>query len=128
MIKRVNFTGRRRIPRNNVHIDVFDGTPRTFSSRIELEDTGLPDHAAVFLEAMCAGSYVIERFNCGIVGDLKPPRHVALNEIDGENVFFTLKVVDQTELGPAGIRSAPPAGSRSTCSCAIQRSTVARPG
>ncbi len=97
MIKRVNFTGRRRIPRNNVHIDVFDGTPRTFSSRIELKNTGLPDHAAVFLEAMCAGSSVIERFSCGIVSDLKPPRHVALNEIDGENVFFTLKVVDQTE-------------------------------
>lgn len=97
MIKRVNFTGRRRIPRDRVHIEVFDGKPRRFNATINLTDSELLPHAAVFLEAMCAGSNVVERFVCGEVGDLKPLQNRALEEVEGENVFFTLKVVDRTE-------------------------------
>jgi hypothetical protein len=97
MIKRVNFTGRRRIARDHVKIEVFDGQPRTFSATIDLKDTHLFPHAAVFLEAMCAGSNIIERFECGEVESLQPVQNRPLREIDGENVFFTLKVVDRTE-------------------------------
>jgi len=97
MIKRVNFTGRRRIPRDRIHIEVLDGNPRTFNATINLTETELLPHAAVFLEAMCAGSNTVERFAFGEVGDLKPIQNQALTEIEGENVFFTLKVVDRTE-------------------------------
>ena len=97
MIKRVNFTGRRRIPRDRVQIEVFDGNPRTFNATIDLKKIQLLPHAAVFLEAMCAGSNVIERIECGEVEKLQTVQNRPLNEIDGENVFFTLKVVDCTE-------------------------------
>ena len=38
MIKRVNFTGRRRIPRDRIDIEVHDGQPRTFDAKIDLEE------------------------------------------------------------------------------------------
>src|SRR5262245_5605835 len=97
MIKRVNFTGRRRIPRDRVDIVVYDGQPRTFDAAIDLDGFSFLQHAAVYLEATCAGSTVIKRFSFGEVGDIKPPRNRALVDLDGENVFYTLKVIDRTE-------------------------------
>ncbi len=97
MIKRVNFTGRRRIPRNRVDIEVYDGQPRTFDAKIDLDGISLLPRAAVYLEAMCAGSNVIERFGFGEVGAIVPPKDPRLLELEGENVFFALKVVDSTE-------------------------------
>ena len=97
MIKRVNFTGRRRISRDRVRIEVFDGQPRKFNATINLQEINLLPHAAVFLEAMCAGSTAIERFECGEVENLRLPQNQPLNVIEGEKVFFTLKVVDRTE-------------------------------
>jgi len=97
MIKRVNFTGRRRIPRDRIDISVYDGHPRTFDANIDLDGLPLLPHAAVFLEASCAGSTVVERFSFGEVGKIRPPHSRALKELEGVNVFFTLKVVDQTE-------------------------------
>ena len=96
-IKRVNFTGRRRIARNRVDIEVYDGQPRTFDATINLEGLSFLPHAAVYLEATCAGSTVIERFQFGEVGSVQPPPSRALAKLEGENVFFTLKVVDRTE-------------------------------
>ena len=97
MIKRVNFTGRTRISRDRVRIEVFDGQPRKFNATINLQEINLLPHAAVFLEAMCARSTVIERFECGEVENLRLPQNQPLNVIEGEKVFFTLKVVDRTE-------------------------------
>ncbi len=95
-IKRVNFTGRRRIARDRVDITVYDGQPRTFDATINLEGLSFLPQAAVYLEATCAGSTVIERFPFGEVGRVKQPPSHALAELEGENVF-TLKVVDCTE-------------------------------
>lgn len=97
MIKRVNFTGRRRIPRSRVDIEVYDGQPRTFDAAIDLKGISLLPHAAVYLEAMCAGSNVVERFCFGEVGNVVPPPDRRLQELEGENVFFALKIVDRTE-------------------------------
>jgi hypothetical protein len=97
VIKRVNFTGRRRIPRSLVDIEVFDGQPRKFDAQINLESIPFLPGAAVFLEATCAGSTVIERFPFGEVGNIQPPAERVLKDVEGENVFFTLKVVDQTK-------------------------------
>ena len=72
MIKRVNSTGRRRIPRERVSIEVFDGDPRTFDAVIDLADFEAPADAQVVLEAACAGSNTIPRFNWGTVGKLVP--------------------------------------------------------
>jgi len=97
MIKRVNFTGRRRIARDRADIEVFDGQPRSFQAALKLDDMGFPPAAAVVLEAMCAGSNTIERFEFGEVGEIRPPADRKLKELNSENVFFTLKVIDRTE-------------------------------
>jgi hypothetical protein len=97
MIKRLNFTGRKRISREHVQIEVYDGHPRPFSALITLDDTNLPQDAAVYLEATCAGSNVVQRFEFGTVGNIKPATPPKLTEIEGENVFFNLKVVDTSQ-------------------------------
>jgi hypothetical protein len=103
MIKRVNFTGRRRIPRAKVDIEVYDGTPRRFDATINLDGLQLLPEAAVFLEATSRGSTVIERFTFGEVGSIRPPKERLLKEVEGENIFFTLKVVDLTDRRLLGI-------------------------
>jgi hypothetical protein len=97
MIVRVNSTERKRIPRSAVKVEVHDGQPRTFDATIDLKKTGLPSEAAVFLEAMCAGSNEVRRFSFGRVGRIAPPDDRRLVGMDGERVFFTLKVVDRSE-------------------------------
>ncbi len=97
MIKRVNFTKRRRIPRDRVQIELLPGLPRRFTASLNLDGLSLSRSSAIFLEAMCAGSPVIERFPCGEVRQPLTLREKPLGEIEGENVFFTLKVVDRAE-------------------------------
>lgn len=97
MIKRLNFTGRRRIPKQRVKIQLRAGPPRTFDAAIDLQGLQFLPHAAVYLEATCAGSARVQRFDFGEVGHIRPPVDRALHQLEGENVFFTLKVVDRTE-------------------------------
>ncbi len=97
MIKRVNSTGRRRIPQQNIQIEVADGDPRTFTAVIDLADFAAPAEAEVVLEAACAGSSTIPRFQWGTVGNLKEPDDRLLRGLAGEHVFFTLKVIDKTD-------------------------------
>ena len=97
MIKRINSLGRKRIARDCVAISVQDGQPRRFSASIELSETGWPQDAIVVMEAMCAGSPVVKRFGCGTVGSLSLPRDILLDGITGQNVFFSLKVIDHSE-------------------------------
>lgn len=97
MIKRVNFTGRRRIPLDRVTIEVHDGKPRRFDANIDLNDLGLLPHAAVVLEAMCAGNSTVSRFDFGTVESIAPPSERLLHDLNGEHVFFNLKVIDRTE-------------------------------
>lgn len=97
MIKRVNFTNRRRIARDRVRIELLPGLPRRFNATLSLDGLSFSQSSAIFLEAMCAGSPVIERFPCGDVGHPRMLREQTLGEIEGKNVFFTLKVVDRAE-------------------------------
>ncbi len=118
MIKRVNSTGRRRVPQDCVSIEVFDGDPRTFNAQFDFTNTDLPAEAEVVLEAVCAGSSMIPRFQWGTIGNLVPAANRQLRGLFGENIYFTVKVIDRTErfgriLGLAeGIR--PIRGGKST--------------
>ena len=123
MIKRVNFTGRKRIAKNRVQLEVDGGPPRRFTARFDLTDTKFPAEAAVVLEAMSAGSNVVERIECGSFGTLQPTLSRTLRDVEGENIFFNLKVIDRTErtgrilgiaerLRPENVGPAVPAGRR----------------
>lgn len=97
MIKRVNSTGRKRIPRERIRIAVLDGDPRTFQADLDLDELNMPADAAVVLEATCAGSNVIPRFEWGTVGQLQPAKDCRLRGLAGRNVFFSVKVIDRTD-------------------------------
>lgn len=97
MIKRVNSTGRKRVPRERIMIEVFDGEPRTFDASIDLTDLDAPQDAQVVLEATCAGSNTIPRFDWGTVGNLQPAANRQLAGLSGRNVFFSLKIIDRSE-------------------------------
>jgi hypothetical protein len=97
MIQRINSLGRKRIPQACVVIEVFDGDPRTFDAEIDLSNYNLPAEAFVVIEATSAGLSTVQRFECGQIGKLVLPRNSRLDQLTGQNVFFSLKVIDRSE-------------------------------
>jgi len=98
VIKRVNSTGRKRIASEHVRIIVHDDTsPRTFDAEIDLSDFSAPSDAVVVIEAMCARSNVVSRFEWGSVGELVPPLRRDLTGLTGKSIFFSLKVIDRSQ-------------------------------
>ncbi len=97
MIRKFNYTERRRIPRGRVRITLHrDGEELSFDPRIDLDGIDLPSEARVYLEAWYRTSLM--RFACGTAGDLRIPRDRRLNEIESRNVVhFRLKVVDESD-------------------------------
>src|SRR5207245_4335473 len=76
-IRRINFTGRKRIVRQDAQIFVrpdSDGV-LTFDATINLTDYGLPDDAHVFVEAYRLETFM--RFPHGTVAAPQPPRGAA---------------------------------------------------
>ncbi|MDD3586071.1 MAG: hypothetical protein PHQ75_02710 [Thermoguttaceae bacterium] len=96
IIKRVNSTGRQRITKDHVFIEIINGEPRTFLVKLQLDNYHFPANASVVLDLFSAGSVLSTRFHCGTVGQLNSLGG-SLEGIDAEKVYFTLKVIDQTE-------------------------------
>jgi hypothetical protein len=96
MIKRVNFTDRRKITRDSVTVEIQPGRPRQFTAEIRLEDGVFPSNSKVYLEATSAGSAVVQRYRFGSVGAMRAEDALALTAVEGRHVFFTLKVVDDS--------------------------------
>lgn len=99
MIRRLNYTGRKNIPRTKFHITVLN-TPggREFEATLRLADTGLPADALVFIEAYHKSDYM--RFDFGTVGSLRPPADRRLSVFyDGARLLFRIKVVSVGETG-----------------------------
>ncbi|TVP98083.1 MAG: hypothetical protein EA381_13270 [Planctomycetaceae bacterium] len=97
MIKRVNSTGRRRIGKDHVQIELHEGPPRRFDAEVQVSGFDNHPEAAVVLEATCAGSNQVCRFEWGSVGNLRPTENRLMPGLDGANVYFTLKVIDRSE-------------------------------
>ncbi|EMI22087.1 hypothetical protein RMSM_00986 [Rhodopirellula maiorica SM1] len=97
MIKRFNSLGRKRVPRECVTIEVEDGDPRRFSAHIDFGSHNWDSNGTVVLEATCAGSSLVQRFDCGTVGQLKQPAGLPLSDLHGQNVFFSLKIIDTSQ-------------------------------
>ena len=96
MIKRVNSLGRKRVARSCIEISVQDGDPRTFNATIDLGESFWAPEAAVVLEATCAGSSHVQRYDCGTAGSIHQPRNLELDGLHGQNVFFSLKLIDRS--------------------------------
>lgn len=96
--KRINSTGRKRIPREKIEIRMLPGSggePLRASLAVDLTGQTFPADAAISLEAYrrAAGSM---RFDCGTIGSPKIPPVITLDQIDTSGTIqFRLKVADK---------------------------------
>ncbi len=104
MIRRFNYTGRRKIPRSGVKIRVMEnGGRRRFDAEFELEGLRLPKEARLFVEAYHRAAY--RRFPFGTVENPSPPTERWLDGIPVRSPLFRVKVV-QVQDGVARILAA----------------------
>jgi len=97
MIRKLNFTGRKKIPRSRVPVTLFnvDKHPLSFDVQFELSDLNLSPEALIFVEAYKRTSYM--RFSFGTIGKFTIPSNRSLVDIEpGVIPLFRVKVVDET--------------------------------
>lgn len=94
--RRINFTGRKRIQRECIEIEMLElllDEPLRVKASIDLHTQEFPETASVVLEAYRRSSSM--RFEFGTIGTMTVPEILVLSEIDrGGSVLFRLKVVD----------------------------------
>jgi hypothetical protein len=98
VIRRLNFTGRRRIARSQVLVRLIPGARGiwSFDAKFALDEFAFPPESSVFVEAYNATSYM--RFNFGTIGHPVTPDERDLTEITESPLpKFRLKVVDRSE-------------------------------
>jgi hypothetical protein len=107
MIRRFNYTGRKKISRDRVSIALSGiGGERKFSMSLNLENLKFPDNARVYVDANYKGIY--QRFDFGNVTEITTPSDTLLSELpETELVFFDVLVIDESNetgliLGKAG--------------------------
>lgn len=95
MIRQFNYTNRKRIPRDKVHVLLKDQgeKPPSFDATVNLADLKLPEPARIYVEAYYRDAFM--RFDFGTVGNVKSEDDRTLSEIDNrEAIYFRVKVVD----------------------------------
>jgi hypothetical protein len=96
-MKRFNYTGRKKIKRSNVRIDLLRNEygNRYFNVALNLDDIELPTSAFVYLEAYHRSGY--QRYDFGTVGNRKIPINRKLDTFSETAIpLFRVKVVDKT--------------------------------
>jgi hypothetical protein len=97
MIRKFNYTGRKKIKRNAIQIDLLRGENgrRRFNVRLRLDDPTLPGSARVYVEAYHRSGY--QRFDFGTIDHRKIPPDRSLHRFSNSAVpLFRVKVVDKT--------------------------------
>lgn len=102
MIRKFNYTGRRRIHRRNVGLGLRQGRTSMewqLSAEFRLDEYAFPEDAEVYLEAYRQTYY--QRLSVGRVGQLQDVKGLPLTGIDDvEDLLFRVKVVGRAEKGP----------------------------
>jgi hypothetical protein len=94
--RRINFTDRKGIPLDRVSLNLLehDGG-RTFDVKLDLDELGLPQHAAIYVEAYHKTDYM--RYSFGMVGRFSRPESTDLGSLGRiENLHFRVKIVDES--------------------------------
>lgn len=103
MIRRLNYTGRRRIRREDAKVSLHEGS--TFSLALNLDRYRLPEKSRIFIEAYRPATSSYKRFDWGTIQEPKPAPYRGLSEFGGSNGFlFRVKVVDSSERQPEPAR------------------------
>ncbi len=95
MIRRFNYTGRVKIPRNRVDISLFkDNEGKYFKANINLDGLDLPADAKIYIEPNYKGVY--QRFYFGTVSKFQEPENTKLSELpETEMAYFDISIVDE---------------------------------
>lgn len=94
MLRKLNFTERVKLPRNQVRVTLRrepDGV-LAFDPALSFDGITAPANARVYIEAYHRTSFM--RFDCGSVGAVSIPSDRRLTDIDGSSVRFRIKIVD----------------------------------
>ena len=97
MIRKFNYTGRKKIKRAYVRLDLLrnEHGNRYFNAALNLDDIELPTSAHVYLEAYHRSGY--QRYDFGTVGSRKIPTNRKLDTFSESAIpLFRVKVVDKT--------------------------------
>ncbi len=97
MIRKINFTGRRKIRRTRVRVDILrdEAGRRYFELRLDLSDLRLPPNARVYAEAYHRTGY--QRFDFGSCANVQSPPERCLDRFSDAIIpLFRVKVVDRT--------------------------------
>lgn len=98
MRRRFNYTGRKRIRRSSVVIDLRreGGEHPSFSASLDLEGLSLPSDSRVYVEAYHRTEY--QRYDFGTLEDIRPREETTLERTAYvENLKFRVLVVDETD-------------------------------
>ena len=101
MIRRVK--ERKTIATSFIGIEIIEETPRRFKMGLKTNKSGFPRFpktAKVVLDATCAGSEDVQRFEFGTIGRIVPKQELCFKDKLAEkdrNIIFTLKIIDTSE-------------------------------
>ena len=100
MIRKFNYTGRKRIARTRISITLVnnpDGPP-SFDAEFDLDGVNVPSHGHIFVEAHRRAYF--KRFPFGTVAHIQAPRNRYLEDLDPKAlVMFRVKIVDVLHRG-----------------------------
>jgi len=97
VIRKFNYTGRKKIKRPDVRIDLLRNKngDRYFNAYLNLDDIDIPTNAHVYLEAYHRSGY--QRYDYGTVGGRKIPVNRSLSNFSESAMpLFRVKIVDKT--------------------------------
>jgi len=103
MIKRCNYTGRKKITRKHAKISIRENanTSATINADLSLDEYQFPPQARVFVEAYRQTSW--QRFDFGTVRRVASPDNTSLSEFAStDGVKFRVKVVEPSTDGLIG--------------------------
>lgn len=97
LTRKLNFTGRKKIPKSQISIGIRQGEDnvKSFTAELNLNDLNLPPNAEVYIEAYRRHAYM--RFPFGTVENIIIPENRSLSGFNpGETPRFRVKVVDRS--------------------------------
>lgn len=98
MLRRFNYTNRKKIPKENIEILLKSvGNKTYFSATLIKEGLKFPGDARVYIEPNYGPDYL--RFDFGKFENLIQPNDTDISELKkvSDKIFFRIKIVDETE-------------------------------
>lgn len=97
MIRKFNYTGRKKINKSNISISLSkNGRYKQFDIEIDLDYLNLPGNASVYVEPYYHFSFM--RFYFGTVENFAIPDETLIKEIPfSDIIYFRIKVVDEND-------------------------------